>query len=45
LQWELYEPGKYEEWDGLTGLFVELVDANPVLIEDAYIKKWYKLSK
>jgi hypothetical protein len=28
---------------GLTGLFVELVKANPVLLEDVYIKKWYKL--
>lgn len=44
LQWELYEVGNYEEWDGLTGLFVKLVEAAPVLIEDAYIKRWYKLS-
>jgi 5-methylcytosine-specific restriction endonuclease McrA len=44
LQWELYEAGNYEEWDGLTGLFVKLVEAAPVLIEDAYIKRWYKLS-
>lgn len=45
LQWQLYDAGNFEEWDGLTGLFVELVDANSTLLEDAYIKKWYKLSK
>lgn len=44
LQWKLYDAGKYEEWDGLTKLFVEMVDADMSLLEDTYIKKWYKLS-
>ncbi|MDE5801801.1 MAG: HNH endonuclease [Lachnospiraceae bacterium] len=45
LRWELKEAGNYEEWDGLTTLFVELVEADSSLLEDAYIKKWYHLSK
>ena len=45
LQWKLCEPGKYEEWDGLTALFVALVEVDSSLVEDAYIRKWYKLSK
>ena len=30
--------------DGLTVLFVELVNADKSLLEDSYIKKWYRLS-
>lgn len=26
LNWKLYAAGNYEEWDGLTGVFVELVE-------------------
>lgn len=44
LNWKLYDAGNYEEWDGLTGLFIELVNADTTLLEDSYIKKWYKLS-
>lgn len=39
------EAGRYEEWDGLTGLFVALVEADVSLLEDVYIKRWYNLSK
>lgn len=45
LCWEMKEAGRYEEWDGLTGLFVALVEADVSLLEDVYIKKWYNLSK
>jgi len=45
LQWKLYDAGDFQEWDGLTGLFVELVEANTEMLNDSYIKKWYKLSK
>ena len=45
LNWQLHEAGKLEDWDGLTALFVKLVEADLSLLEDAYIKKWYKLSK
>ena len=44
LNWKLYDAGNYEEWDGLTGLFIELVNADTTLLEDSYIKKSYKLS-
>ena len=44
LQWSLYPPGDIKEWDGLTGLFVSLVDKNRQLLNDAYIKRWYTLS-
>ena len=30
--------------DGLTALFIELVNADKTLLEDSYIKKWYRLS-
>lgn len=45
LQWELHDAGDFQEWDGLTRLFVELVQANDQMLQDSYIKKWYKLSK
>lgn len=44
LNWKLYDAGNYEEWDGLTALFIELVNADKTLLEDSYIKKWYRLS-
>lgn len=45
LNWTLHEAGDFEVWDGLTALFVELVNADESLLKDAYIKKWYKLSR
>lgn len=45
LQWKLHPAGYYEEWDGLTAVFTELVEADVSSLEDAYIRKWYKLSK
>ena len=45
LNWHLHKAGKFENWDGLTALFTKLVEANASLLEDAYIKKWYRLSK
>lgn len=45
LQWTLYPAGKYEEWDGLTELFVKLVEQNNELLNDNYIKRWYVISK
>ena len=44
LQWKLYPAGDIDEWDGLTRLFIELVEANRELLKDAYIKRWYVLS-
>lgn len=45
LQWDLYDAGDYEEWGGLTELFVKLVEMDSSLLDDTYIRKWYKLSK
>ena len=44
LGWKLYDPGDYEEYDGLTGLFMKIVKKDEKLLEDAYIKRWYRLS-
>lgn len=38
LNWQLYEAGKFEDWDGLTALFIKLVEADFSLLEDTYIK-------
>ena len=45
LQWSLYPPGNIKEWDGLTQLFISLVESDKQLLNDSYIKKWYLLSK
>ena len=45
INWELYPSGSLREWDGLTKRFVELVDLNKELLQDSYIKSWYKISK
>ena len=44
LNWKLYPAGDMAEYDGLTKLFVKLTENNLELFEDAYIKRWYKLS-
>lgn len=45
LQWKLYDAGNFQDWDGLTDLFIKLVEQNDSMLADPYIKKWYKLSK
>ncbi len=45
IHWKLYPKGHIQDWDGLTKLFVELVDNNNQLLNDAYIKNWYNVSK
>lgn len=44
LNWKLYDAGDYCEYDGLTGLFIKLVEADKELLKDTYIKRWYRLS-
>lgn len=34
----------YNEYDGLTEIFIKLVRSDEALLKDAYIKKWYRLS-
>ena len=45
INWELHPSGSVREWDGLTKLFIDLVDQNKELLQDSYIKSWYKISK
>ena len=45
LNWKLYPAGDYLQWDGMTKLFVQLVEADENLLKDTYIRKWYKLSE
>lgn len=45
LNWELYDAGNYNEYDGLTSLFIQLVNSNKDLLTDSYIKRWYRLSE
>ncbi len=45
LQWHLYDAGDFEAWDGLTHLFLQLVEQEEALLTDSYIRKWYRLSK
>jgi len=42
LRWTLLEPSK-EEWDGLAGLFVKLMEATE--INNPYLRGWYSLIK
>lgn len=45
LNWKLYPAGDYLQWDGMTKLFVQLVEADENLLKDTYIRKWYNLSE
>lgn len=45
INWELHPSGSVREWDGLTKLFIDLVDQNKELLQDSYINSWYKISK
>ena len=44
LNWKLYDAGDYKQYDGLTELFVKLVEADRELLKDTNIKRWYRLS-
>lgn len=44
IGWTLYPKGNIEEWDGLTQVFIDLVDNNRELLNDRYIKTWYGVS-
>ena len=45
LRLELHPAGNFDEWDGLTKLFVEIVGKDEELLKDSYIKTWYNASK
>lgn len=44
LGWELYPAGNIDDWDGLTKLFISLVNKHPQILKDNYIAKWYRVS-
>lgn len=44
IHWQLHPPGSMEDWDGLTSVFLKIVDQNIELLNDEYIKTWYKAS-
>ena len=45
LQWRLYPAGDMKDWDGLTNLFIRLVERKPELVENSFVAEWYRLSK
>lgn len=40
LGWELHEPGSLDEWDGLTGWFLDYTAAHPKVVSSGYLKRW-----
>jgi hypothetical protein len=45
LRWILHPKGNIAEWDGLTTVFISLVDKDKELLKDSYIRNWYNVSK
>lgn len=39
--WTIKEAGDLKTWDGLTNIFIELIEKNKSLLADPYIKKWH----
>ena len=42
LGWQLLPKGKYEDWDGLVGNFLDLVDADKELLRNSYLARWHR---
>ena len=45
IHWSICPAGNLQEWDGLTSLFILLAENDSNLLNDPYIKKWYRISK
>ena len=45
LGWVLHPPGDLAVWDGLTGAFLRLVEVQPTLLNDNYIRAWHRALK
>ena len=45
IRWQIHRPGDIKEWDGLTKLFIDIVEKDRTLLSDNYIKRWYSISK
>ena len=44
LNWRLFPACSYDEWDGFTEVFKQLIEKDKDLLTDKYIYKWYKAS-
>lgn len=45
LGWTLLPPGKLAEWDGLTTCFMQLVETDPSLRQEKFIRAYYNTVK
>ncbi len=45
LSWTLKDKGDIEKWDGMSKLFIDIVDKNPTLLDIALIKRYYLATK
>lgn len=45
IHWTVHPKGNIADWDGLTRVFMTLVDNDKELLKDAYIRNWYKVSQ
>lgn len=45
LDWKLHPPGDWQVWCGLSTEFMQIVDHNPQLRDDAYIRQWHSATR
>ena len=45
IHWELHPKGDIKKWDGLSSVFIKIVEANEELLTDNYIKTWYNITE
>jgi hypothetical protein len=45
LQWKLLPSGNLEEWDGMIHWFIQQVESDRSLLNNAYIKTWFNAAK
>ncbi len=45
LGWKLHPPGVWQDWCGLSEEFLQIVECNPQLREDSYIRQWYSATR
>lgn len=45
LAWKLHPPGSWQDWCGLSEEFVQIVELNPQLRENSYIRQWYTATR
>lgn len=41
VAWTLFPAGLLAGWDGLTSLFIEVVDSDHAVLEDDYLRRWW----